>query len=162
MLILVDGYNVAMADPDTRDLDKESMREALVTRLACSGARMLGRGRITVVFDARDQLGVTTETRGTVAIVYAPDADTEIVRRAAAAAQVAVVTNDLRLRARISQDVSRRVEYRDASAAFAAASREGSPGGRTKRAHVARESGLPKGHDGITAELAELWVDEDE
>jgi len=40
MLFLVDGYNVTMADPATRDLGKEAMRDALAARLATRGASL--------------------------------------------------------------------------------------------------------------------------
>ncbi|HET6351496.1 MAG TPA: NYN domain-containing protein [Coriobacteriia bacterium] len=159
MLFLVDGYNVTMADPDTRELDKERMRSELVARLGVRGGGLLGTGRIIVVFDAREQYGLSTETIAGVSVVYARDADSEIVRRAAAAnEQVVVVTNDMRLRARVSQDVARRVEYRDSSACFAAAA----PSARPKaRGGIARETGLPKGANEITEELKKLWLDED-
>lgn len=160
MLFLVDGYNVAMADPSTRELAKEPMREALVARLAHSAAGLLGKGSVVVVFDARDQLGHTAETIGAVRVVYATDADTEIVRRAAAANEhVVVVSNDMRLRARLSQDVARRVEYRDASTCFegAAMSRRGH-----KRAAPSPDAELPSDAEKITAELEKLWLpDED-
>lgn len=160
MLFLVDGYNVTMADPATRELGKEAMRDALTARLAARGAALLGTGAVVVVFDARESLGVSSETVGAVKAVYAADADTEIVRRAAAAnEQVVVVTNDLRLRARVSQDVARRVEYRDATVCFDAA--EG-PRRPAKRGRIARETGLPKGANDITAELKDLWLSEDE
>ncbi len=160
MLFLVDGYNVTMADPATRDLGKEAMRDALAARLATRGTSLLGAGVIVVVFDARDTLGVSSDTVGPVKIAYAADADTEIVRRAAAAhEQVVVVTNDMRLRARTSQDVVRRVEYRDAAVCFDGA--EGQRGG-TKRGRIDRESGLPKGANDITSELKKLWLSEDD
>lgn len=156
MLFLIDGYNVAMADPETRELAKEPMREALVGRLARGAAGLLGKGSVVVVFDAREQLGHTAQTVGSVRVVYATDADTEIVRRAGAAREhVVVVSNDMRLRARLSQDVTRRVEYRDASTCFEGAtpSRRGSSGSA-----VRRDSGLPNDADAITAELKKLWL----
>jgi predicted RNA-binding protein with PIN domain len=160
MLFLVDGYNVAMADPNTRELAKEPMRAALVGRLARGAVGLLGKGSVVVVFDAREQLGHTAETIGPVRVVYATDADTEIVRRAAAAKEhVVVVSNDMRLRARLSQDVARRVEYRDASTCFEGAepSRRG-----LKRAATSRDIDLPSDADRITAELKKLWLpDED-
>lgn len=156
MLFLIDGYNVTMNDPATRDLSKEGQREALLARLAARGRALLGSGSVVVVFDARDQLGVSSETRGSVSARYAPDADTEIVRRAArASGAVAVVTNDMRLRARISQDVSRKVEYRDASVVFEAAGR--GEARRDSRPRIAREEGLPSGANEITEELKRLW-----
>lgn len=160
MVFLVDGYNVAMADPDTRDLDKERMRSELVARLGARGRGLLGSGRIVVVFDARGQYGLSTEVLAGVNVVYAADADTEIVRRAdAAREQVVVVTNDMRLRARVSQDVGRQVEYRDASSCFASAT---VPARKDARGGIARETGLPKGANDITEELKKLWLDDDE
>lgn len=159
MVFLVDGYNVAMADPDTRDMDKERMRSDLVARLATRGRGLLGAGRVVVVFDAREQYGLSAEVVAGVHVVYAADADSEIVRRAAAASeQVVVVTNDMRLRARLSQDVGRHVEYRDASSCFAAASPRV---GKRARGGIARETGLPKGANDITEELKKLWLDDE-
>jgi predicted RNA-binding protein with PIN domain len=160
MLFLIDGYNVTMQDPATRDLSKEGQRDALAARMAARGAALLGKGRIAVVFDAHDQLGVSSESRGPVKLVYATDADTEIVRRCAAATEaVVVVTDDMRQRARISQDVARRVEYRGASACFDAAGRGADR--KDRRSGVAREEGLPRGANDITNEMKRIWGVED-
>lgn len=157
MIFLIDGYNVTMNDSATRGAEKEAQRDALVSRLRARGRELLGAGRITVVFDARESLGALAEDAGGVSVVYAPDADTEIVRRCAAAGEgVVVVTDDMRLRARISQDVGRRVEYRGASVVFDAAGR-----GQVRRrgAGIARETGLPSGANEITEELKRLWLE---
>ena len=161
MLFLVDGYNVTMRDPGASVLSKEGQRDALVARLNASGKSVLGTGTIVVVFDARGNLGASSEAVGAVKVVYAADADDEIVRRAAAAkGQVTVVTDDMRLRARLSQDVGRHTAFRDAAVCFRAAAK---PAGRPGGPQVAREDeGLPPGAKDITAELAELWLDEDD
>ena len=59
----------------------------------------------------------------------------------------------------MSQDVSRRVEYRDAAACF---DRADGPRRGGKRERIARESGLPKGANDITSELKKLWLSEDD
>ncbi len=159
MLFLVDGYNVTMRDPEVSALSKEGQRDVLVARLGTSGKAILGTGAIVVVFDARGNLGASSETVGAVKVVYAADADDEIVRRASAVkGQVTVVTDDMRLRARLSQDVGRHAAFRDAAVCFQAVK----PAGRAGRPQVAREDeGLPRGAKDITAELSELWLDED-
>jgi hypothetical protein len=73
---------------------------------------------------------------------------------------VVVVTDDLRLRARISQDVGRHVEYRDGSTVFA----ETMAGAvhASRKAPLARDAGLPRGANKITEELKDLWLNEDD
>lgn len=157
MLFLVDGYNVTMRDPATAGLSKERQREALVGRLARESAAMLGRGTVVVVFDARGQLGSSTESVAGVRVVYAPDADSEIVRRAeASGGEVTVVSSDKRLSARISQDVRRRVVYRDASACFEGA-RKARWRGRESAEPCVGEAAPPRA-DEITRELEGLWL----
>lgn len=161
MLIIVDGYNATMADPELRDRSKEVQRDALVGRVRALLPALAGRGgRALVVFDAHGALGAHVEDMGSVKVVYAGSADDEIVKRCAAGTgNIAVYTDDMRLRARISQDVSRRVEYRGVSALFAGAARPPAP---KRRGGVAREDGLPPGAKDITAELGEIWLtDED-
>ncbi len=166
MLVLVDGYNVTMRDPALADRPKQAQRDALTQRLRAIAGRVAPKGRVVVVFDARESLGASAESHGAVRVVYAADADTEIVRRAASAkGQVAVYTADMRLRARLSQDVGRHVEYRDISALFVGAGAGRGRGpmsgrGRARPPH-AGETGLPKGAKDITAELEELWLDDD-
>jgi len=155
MLVLVDGYNVTMRDPALAGRSKQGQRDALTERLRALSGRLARRGRVVVVFDARESLGASAESHGSVRVVYATDADSEIVRRAAAATgQVVVYTDDLRLRARLSQDVGRHLEYRDVSALFTGAGR-----GAADRLPHAGEERLPKGAKDITAELEELWLD---
>lgn len=166
MLFLVDGYNVTMRDPATCALAKEQQRDALVRRLACRSREMLGRGEVVVVFDARGQLGVSAEAVSGVKVVYAPDADTEIVARCSAArGEVTVVSSDKRLSARISQDVARRVVYREASACFEEAGRgelrKGDRRGaarRGERPQPGTDEGAPPRADEITRELEGIWL----
>lgn len=161
MLFLVDGYNVTMADPATRGLDKERQRDDLVRRLSTRSRLLLGTGDVVVVFDARGQLGLATEKVGGVLVVFAPDADTEIVRRASMArGQVTVVSNDRRLTARISQDVGRQVVYREASVAFHAAAPDRTTGRRIDSG--AHDEPAPRGAADITRELEAIWLDDDE
>jgi rRNA-processing protein FCF1 len=159
MLFLVDGYNATMRAPRTAGLSKEAQRDAIVTRLAAVGRRVLGAGRIAVVFDARSAYGSSSESVAGVSVVYAPDADTEIVRRATAAPQVCVVTDDMRLRARLSQDVGRHVVFRDTGELFADTATSGPRHARPVVGHEDRLS--PKAAKDITAELAELWLDDE-
>ena len=159
MLLLVDGYNVTMRDPATSGRSKEGQREELLARLRVHAQRLAPGGEIVVVFDAREVLGRSAGSERPVRAVYAAVADDEIVRRCAAVTgKVTVVTDDLRLRARISQDIGRQVEYRDASSVFAqtltSPPRAGKPGS------IARDVGLPRGANAITAELKDLWLAE--
>lgn len=157
MLFLVDGYNVTMTDPATASCDKEQQRDALIRRLATRSKTLLGTGEVVVVFDARGQLGRSSEKTAGVRVVFAPDADSEIVRRCLAArGQVTVVTSDKRLTARISQDVGRHVVYRESSACFEGAQ----PASR--RAAVGRkrptDEDRPPHADDITRELEDIWL----
>jgi len=159
MLLLVDGYNVTMRDPATSGRSKEGQREELLARLRVHAQRLARGGEIVVVFDAREMLGRSAGSERPVRVVYAAVADDEIVRRCAkATGRVAVVTDDLRMRARISQDIGRQVEYRDASSVFAqtlvSAPRS------SKKGSVSRDVGLPRGANAITAELKDLWLSE--
>lgn len=161
MLHLVDGYNVTMQDPATVSLSKEQQRDALVHRLIVRGRDLLGAGVIVVVFDARAQMGAASESVGSIKVVYAPDADSEIVRRCGhALGEVTVVTSDLRLRSRISQDVGRHVTYREREVVFDAArsSRESA----SANGRVVRDGGLPSGAKDITKELEDLWLVDDD
>jgi predicted RNA-binding protein with PIN domain len=161
MLLLVDGYNVTMRDPATSGRSKESQRDGLLARLRVHARRLAPGGTIVVVFDAHGQLGRSSDSDGSIKVVYASDADDEIVRRCGGSiGRVVVVTDDLRLRARISQDVGRRVEYRDGSSVFAETIAGASPASR--KTPLAREAGLPPGANKITEELKDLWLTEDD
>lgn len=161
MLYLVDGYNVTMRDRATSGRSKEGQREELLARLRVHAQSLAPGGTIVVVFDAHSALGRSSGPEGSVREVFATVADDEIVRRCGGATgRIVVVTDDLRLRARISQDVGRHVEYRDGSSVFAETLRTAS---RTSRgAPVARDSGLPPGANKITEELKDLWLTEDD
>lgn len=168
MLFLIDGYNVTMRPGAGFRGSKEAQRDALVRELIAHGRRLLGAGDIVCVFDARESLGRSTERLGPVRIAFAPDADTEIVRRAARArGEVTVVTDDMRLRARIAQDVGRHVRFRDTAVL------SGDPPSAERRGRGSREAG--SGRDAgegerltrreaeeITAELAREWLDDEE
>jgi predicted RNA-binding protein with PIN domain len=161
MLLLVDGYNVTMRDPDTSGLSKQDQREVLLARLRVHAQRLAPGGEIVVVFDAHDAFGSVSGAERPVRAVYATVADDEIVRRCASArGKVAVVTDDLRLRARISQDVGRGVEYRDVASVVAAALKTASGQNGAKR--TPRDIGLPRGANAITEELKDLWLTEDD
>lgn len=160
MLLLVDGYNVTMRDPATSGRSKEGQRDELLARLRVHAPRLAPGGKVVVVFDAHSALGHSSDSGGSVKVVYASVADDEIVRRCGGAiGRVVVVTDDLRLRARLSQDVGRHVEYRDGSTVHAETIAATSS--RSRKAPVAREVGLPPGANKITEELKDLWVNED-
>jgi predicted RNA-binding protein with PIN domain len=161
MILLVDGYNITMRDDSTSGLGKEAQRDALLGRLRMHAQTLAPKGSIVVVFDAHEQLGHSSEGGDPVKAVFAADADDEIVRRCASArGQVAVATDDMRLRARISQDVGRHVRFLSGSDLSA----ESLDAARAKRsgARVAREEGLPSGANKITEELKGLWLSEED
>jgi len=174
MLFLIDGYNVTMRAGSGQPGSKESQRDALVRTLNTRGKRLLGSGDIVCVFDARESLGRSSERIGSVRVAFAPDADTEIVRRASAhKGQVTVVTDDLRLRARLSQDVGRHVRFRDTAVLDAAVDVPaeapkrglfGRAGGKGRRGAGARQSDADrlssKDAAAITAELEREWLDD--
>lgn len=150
-----------MRDDATKVLSKEQQREALVSRLAVHARELVHGGRIVVVFDAHAQLGTSSEKRGGVTVAYAADADTEIVRRAGAATgQITVVTDDMRLRARLSQDVGRHVQFRDGVTVSHAGVSTATK--RKSAEYVTRDAGLPAGANEITRELKELWLTEED
>lgn len=156
MLVLVDGYNITMRDPGFSTLSKQGQRDALVQHLRAQAPTLAPKGQVVVVFDAREYYGRSTEMFGPVKAAYAPDADDEIVRRCGAAkGSVIVYTDDMRLRMRISQDIGRHVEYRDASSLFASRRTPRNAGDRS-------EQDLPSNAGDITRELADLWLDEDD
>lgn len=159
MLVLVDGYNVTMRDAATCTLSKEGQREALLARMRARAHEIAPSGRVIVVFDAKAELGHSSQGGALVSAVYASVADDEIVRRCSAVSgRIVVITDDLRLRARISQDVGRHVEFRDGSTLHEGAMRRAPRSDRP----VARESGLPPGANKITEELKKLWLTEDD
>lgn len=164
MRVLVDGYNVTMRDPALVGRSKEIQRDALIEHLRRAATSIAGRGgRVVVVFDAHAALGSSAESSGPLTVVYAASADDEIVRRCERAGQaVAVYTDDLRLRMRISQDVGRHVEYRDVASLMTRTA--AGPSGRDERSRgPAADKGLPRSaREDITAELEGLWLDDEE
>lgn len=161
MLLLVDGYNVTMRDAEMAGCSKERQREELLGRLRAHASTLAPKGEIVVVFDAHAQLGRSSEGQPPVRAVFSASADDEIVRRSAVArGQVTVVTDDMRLRARISQDVGRHVRFLSGESL--------SPGAlqvtrkRSTKGRIAREEGLPAGANKITEELKGIWLTEEE
>ena len=148
MLLLVDGYNVTMRDPATAGpLEGGPARGPAGPRFVCTRASLRPGGTVVVVFDAHGALGRSSDADGAVKAVYASVADDEIVRRCSGATGSvwSSCTDDLRMRARISQDVGRHVEYRDSSSVFAENLAEASRA--SKRTPVARDAGLPPGRE---------------
>lgn len=163
MLFIVDGYNVTMNCPEFVGKSKEYQRDALVRMLSRTGVAPKG-ARIVVVFDARGQLGSTSDSVGKVDVVYAADADDEIFRRVSrTTGNITVVTDDMRLRARLSQDLGRGAVY--LSVAELVARTTGDALGsqrRGRRGSIAREDGLPRGAKDITRELEDIWLRTDD
>lgn len=159
MLILVDGYNATMNSGLTASLSKEGQRDALVSILRVSGKRLLGTGSIVAVFDARDQLAPSSDAVGHIKVVYAPDADDEIVRRAARAGrQCTVVTDDNRLRARLSQDVGRHVRYVATAVLFTGAQQPPSRTTAPPSATTDADKRMSRSErDALARELLDLW-----
>jgi predicted RNA-binding protein with PIN domain len=163
MLFLVDGYNVTRSDPDTKHLGLEAQRDALVRRLRVRGARMLGAGRIVVLFDGVQGAGASTTEASPVTVVYsrsetADDAIVRIVR--GSSEQIVVVSNDVGLIERVRAHARSGVQQRASSACYEGAGRGPKRGAR--RGGIARDSGLPKGANEITRELKDLWLNDDE
>jgi predicted RNA-binding protein with PIN domain len=157
MRYLIDGYNVTMADDATRRLDRDAQRLALVRRLAARGRELLGSGPITVVFDGgalRED-----EIHGNVLVRFSGDAiaDDIIVGLAIAeSGDVVVVTSDRELRSRVREHAGRSIDVRPVSSIFEAAI-PSSSARRPARRHP--HGGLPPGHETITRELQDLWLD---
>lgn len=146
-----------MRDESVTGWSKERQREDLLGRLTVHASRLAPKGEIVVVFDAREQLGRSSAGERPVRAVFAPDADDEIVRRSSkATGQIAVVTDDLRLRARISQDVGRHVRFIDAADLLDDALAE--KNARRPGSQMVREEKLPRGADEITEELERIWL----
>jgi predicted RNA-binding protein with PIN domain len=159
MRYLVDGYNVTMADDATRRLGRDAQRLALVRRLASRGRELLGPGPVTIVFDGgalRED-----EVHGNVHVRFSSDesADDIIVRMAiAAGGDVVVVTSDRELRSRVREHAGRSIDVRVVSSIFEEAVAVPSAR-RPARRHP--HGGLPSGHETITRELEDLWLDGD-
>jgi predicted RNA-binding protein with PIN domain len=162
MLFLVDGYNVTRRDPATHSLSLLEQREALVARLRVRGRDLLGKGRIVVVFDGEGGPGLSTGGSVPVEIVYAHErsADDEIVRIASCAKEpVVVVSSDRALGERARERSTVQVEVRESACCFEASR---GLGRKRSRGSIARDAGLPRGAAGITRELKDLWLKDDE
>lgn len=168
MRIFVDGHNAIFACAELKHLSGQDQRNHLIDVLRATGQNRLGHGKITVVFDAPDSVMTSHDSVGGLAVVYAPVADDAIVSMVQkAGGQCTVVTNDMRMRARISQDVGRHVRYLDTAVIFTARAEKGHRAAARNASGASAQVGaddkrLPsKSQRDITAELMELWVDED-
>lgn len=152
MRFLIDGYNVTMRDPATRDLGAGEQRAALARRLGARGRELLGAGAVTIVWDGRsDGYGATA---GPVAERYSGDVSADDVIVALAEPGDTVVTSDRQ----VAQGASANgAQVRTADAVFEEAS-----GHRPKRRRRAADAGLPRGADDITRELKDLWLKDEE
>lgn len=161
MLFLIDGYNVTRQDPATRDLGLEEQRDALTRRLRVKGPKLLGAGRVVIVFDGK--FGVPAAASGTLPeVVFSRgrSADDEIVRIASKAAEKVVVVSDDRELAARARVHGSDVEQRPSSCCLESAA--GTRRGGKRKAGIARDAGLPAGANRITKELKELWLDDDD
>jgi predicted RNA-binding protein with PIN domain len=152
MRFLVDGYNVTLSDPATKDLTLEEQREALVARLAARRRDLLGDGEVTVVFDGVAGGGGDTR-RGAVEIRYArsPESADDLIARLAAGSGVTVVTSD--------GGLARRVRSTGAAVVPSSMCFEGVRGRRRHGGrYPASTAGLPAGANEITRELKDLWL----
>ena len=167
MLFLVDGYNVTKGDPATHELSLEDQREALVARLRVRGARMLGAGRIVVVFDGESHAstgaGMSAGSHP-IEVVYSKGttADDAIVERAARAAgqAICVVSSDRELARRVRERVGAPVDVRPREVAFESA--RGTAPADKRRRGVWRDHGLPPGANRITEEMKRHWLKDEE
>lgn len=165
MLFLVDGYNVTRRDPATSSLTLEAQRDALVARLRVRGRNLLGNGRIIVVFDGEGGPGLSAGGGVPVEIVYAHrhSADDEIVRIATkASGKVVLISGDRELCARVVTHVRGESETRGSECCFDAAGRGSKRRDGGKRGSIARDVGLPRGANSITAELKDLWLNDED
>jgi uncharacterized protein YaiI (UPF0178 family) len=161
MLFLIDGYNVTRSDPATRELALEQQRDALARRLATRGATLLGVGRIVIVFDGVDGVGVT-ERVGEVEVRYSrggESADDAIVAAARGTrGGIVLVTSDNGLADRVRDHLGKNVEVRGREVCFEGA-RPVTP--RRGSGRIARDEGLPRGANSITEDLKKIWLDKD-
>jgi hypothetical protein len=158
---IVDGYNVTMADAATRRLSRDEQRDALVRRLSIRGEDLLGRGPITVVFDGHHGGGTSGGPNVSVRFATGESADDAIVRMAAGADDLLVVTSDRELRDRVREAASGPVEFKGCSHLFEERTRR-APRRRGAGRFPASTAGLPKGANKITEELKGVWLDDDE
>src|SRR5665648_69232 len=147
MRFLIDGYNVTMCDPATRDLGAGEQRCALARRLGARGRELLGGGAIVIVWDGRsDGHGATS---GPVAERYSGDVTADEMIAALVKAGDTVVTSD--------REVAQAAAEKGASVRAADVVFEGAMGHRPKRRRRAADAGLPPGANQITRELKDLW-----
>lgn len=159
MLYLVDGYNVTMADPATREKPRETQRFELVRRLAARPYLLPTRGRLTVVFDGGH--GAGDESLQPVTVRFSKDrsADDLIVTLAAGSkVPVTVVTSDRELQARVKEH-AKGAKVLPSSALFDEARPASRPGSGRRGGTT---NALPKGANRITEELKDLWLPPDE
>jgi predicted RNA-binding protein with PIN domain len=156
MLFLVDGYNVTRADDATRHLLPDEQRLELMRRLGARGVGLLGSGRIVVVWDRGFHAG--EESTGGVEARFSLDesADDVIVRIAESEpGPVTVVTADRELKSRVRERKGRSTVMLPVSTIFEAA-----PMRRAVRRGPREGHGeLPAGHERITEELRDIWLD---
>jgi hypothetical protein len=149
---LIDGYNVTMCDPATRELAAGDQRVALARRLGARGRELLGAGAITIVWDGRsDGHGGMS---GPVTERYSGDVTADEMIVALVAPGDTVVTSDREIADHVS---ARGAQVRAADVVFEAA-----PGSRRKRRPRAPDAGLPRGANAITRELKDLWLNGEE
>ncbi len=152
MRFLIDGYNVTMCDPATRELAAGEQRSALARRLGARGRELLGAGAITIVWDGRsDGHGGSS---GPVTERYAGDVTADEMIVALATPGDTVVTSDREVAERAT---ARGAQVRGADVVFEAAT-----GTRPKRRRRAADAGLPPGANDITRELKDLWLKDEE
>lgn len=156
MRFLIDGYNVTRSDPATRSHSLEEQRRALVARLAARGADLLGRGRVTVVFDGVAG-GHADGGQGQVSVRFAsgPETADDLIVRLVTAGDTTVVTDDGGLAGRAR---ARGAAIVSSSACFEQASTRKVTG----RRYRASGAGLPPGANSITEELKGLWLTDEE
>lgn len=148
MRFLIDGYNVTMCDPATRELTAGEQRAALARRLGARGRELLGAGAITIVWDGRsDGHGAVS---GPVTERYAGDVTADEMIAALVARGDVVVTSDREV---AEHAAARGAQVRAADVVFDAAA-----GSRPKRRRLALDAGLPSGANTITRELKDLWL----
>jgi len=157
MLFLVDGYNVTRADDATRESLPDEQRLELMRRLGARGSGLLGSGRIVVVWDRGFHAG--EESAGGVEARFSLDesADDVIVRMAESEpGPVTIVTADRELKARVRERKGRSTAVLPVSTLFEAAPQRRAVRRKSRDGH----GGLPPGHERITQEMGELWLDE--
>jgi predicted RNA-binding protein with PIN domain len=164
MLFLVDGYNITRSDPATKSLELEGQRDHLIARLRARGLRLLGAGRIIVVFDGVGGMGTASGGSVPVEVRFSRDEDADdlIVRLAAGADErVCLVSSDVALADRVRAVALRGAEVRGRETVFEAAGR----GGAKRRGGAGADAdslGVPPGGRNITRELEKLWLEEED